>query len=369
MKKTIIIAAGGTGGHFFPAEALALALQQRGYHLVLMTDSRAGHRSSGPFADQPQYILRGRGVAGKTPWTKLRNFYELFKGVQEARRLLRQLRPAAIICFGGYPSIPPAIGNLNIFGRSRAKLILHEGNALLGKANRFLARRASVIATSFPKLEGTVPPRPVIYTGMPVRPEIEALYTRHYTDARAHINLLVWGGSLGAQVFSEVVPNALSRLPQEVRHRLHVTQQTKEGDISKVQEVYETAGIECTLAPFFEDVAGLLGRSHLVIGRAGGSSVAELTMAGCPAILIPLPIAASDEQSANARKLEEGGAGWCINQSELTAAHLSGKVEALLTNTDQLAEASSAAHRLAIPASAERLAEVVASQIGDASQH
>lgn len=369
MTKTIIIAAGGTGGHFFPAEALAIALQKRGYRLILMTDARSGHRERGPFAELTQHILRGRGIAGKTLWTKLRNFHELLKGVQEARSLLKQYKPAAIICFGGYPSIPPAVGNLNIFGRGRAKLILHEGNALLGQANRLLARRANVIATSFPEIEGKMPSRQIIFTGMPVRPEIEALYTRHYTDARDQIHLLVWGGSLGAQIFSEVVPSALGRLPQEIRHRLHVTQQTHETDNDKVREAYETSGIECTLAPFFDDVAKLLGRSHLVIGRAGGSSVAELTMAGCPAILIPLPIAASDEQSANARKLEEGGAGWCIKQAELTAERLSDKVAALLTNTDVLAEASSAAHRLAMPASAERLAEAVASQIGDASQN
>ncbi|WP_122039248.1 undecaprenyldiphospho-muramoylpentapeptide beta-N-acetylglucosaminyltransferase [Asaia bogorensis] len=365
MKSPIVIAAGGTGGHFFPAEALATELAARGHDLVLMTDKRAGKRTSGIFQDKPQYVLDGTGVAGKGIAAKLRGVTSLLRGAWEARSLHKQIAPVAVIGFGGYPSVPPILGSRLLTGGRKPIVILHEGNAVLGQANALLARFASAIATSFPTVARLPLGLRTALTGMPVRPAIEALLDEPYTPPEEAINLLIWGGSLGARVFSTTMPAALAQLPAGFRARLRVTQQVHDKDIAETRAAYEAAGIECTLAPFFSDVATLLRQAHLVIGRAGGSSVAELTIAGRPSILVPLPIAASDEQGANATQLVDAGGAWMFRQKDFTPETVAAFLGTLLNDPERLTSAAKAARGFAHPHSARLLADLVEARISD----
>ncbi|MFT8551186.1 MAG: undecaprenyldiphospho-muramoylpentapeptide beta-N-acetylglucosaminyltransferase [Acetobacter okinawensis] len=357
-SRTIVIAAGGTGGHFFPAEALAEALVARGHHIVLMTDARAGKRASGVFAHNPQYVLRGAGVAGRGPIRALRAGITLLGSAWKARAILRTIQPDAVVGFGGYPSIPPLLG-ARLLGRRHPALIIHEGNAVLGKANAVLSRFADVIATSFPTVAKLPMGARTVLTGMPVRPAIAALAGEPWSAPAQDISLLVWGGSLGARIFSQVVPAAIARLPAELRARINLTQQARADDVDAVRQAYADMGVKARVEPFLNDVPALLRAAHLVIGRAGGSSVAEITTAGRPCVLVPLPIAASDEQTENARAVTDAGAGWMIRQPDFTAPALATRLQDLFTTPDDLARAAAAAATLARPDAALRLADIV----------
>ncbi|OUJ12527.1 undecaprenyldiphospho-muramoylpentapeptide beta-N-acetylglucosaminyltransferase [Acetobacter okinawensis] len=357
-SRTIVIAAGGTGGHFFPAEALAEALVARGHHIVLMTDARAGKRANGVFAHNPQYVLRGAGVAGRGPIRALRAGITLLGSAWKARAILRTIQPDAVVGFGGYPSIPPLLG-ARLLGRKHPALIIHEGNAVLGKANAVLSRFADVIATSFPTVAKLPMGARTVLTGMPVRPAIAALAGEPWSTPAQDISLLVWGGSLGARIFSQVVPAAIARLPAELRARINLTQQARADDVDAVRQAYADMGVKARVEPFLNDVPALLRAAHLVIGRAGGSSVAEITTAGRPCVLVPLPIAASDEQTENARAVTDAGAGWMIRQPDFTAPALATRLQDLFTTPDDLARAAAAAATLARPDAALRLADIV----------
>lgn len=357
--RPIVIAAGGTGGHFFPAEALADILVARGYRVALMTDARAGRRDHGVFATAEQFVLPGAGVAGRGLVRAFRGGLALLRGAGEARSIMSRLRPAAVVGFGGYPSVPPLLGARLLPAATRPKIVLHEGNAVLGKANAFLARFADGIATSFSEVKGLRRGAPAVLTGMPVRPALTLLAGEGYEPPGDRIRLLVWGGSLGARVFSDIVPDALAALPLSIRERVSVTQQVRAEDMERVRTAYAAAGIAAELAPFFSNVPDLMKAAHLVIGRAGGSSVAELEVAGRPSILVPLPVAASDEQTANARALEDVGAAWVFRQPDFTADALSALLAMLLTDTGILVSAATAAAGLARPDAAARLADVV----------
>ena len=357
-SRTIVIAAGGTGGHFFPAEALADALVARGHHIVLMTDARAGRRASGVFAHNPQYVLRGAGVAGRGPIRALRAGATLLGSAWKARGILRTIRPDAVVGFGGYPSIPPLLG-ARLLGRRHPSLIIHEGNAVLGKANAVLSRFADVIATSFPTVAKLPMGARTVLTGMPVRPAIAALAGEDWPAPVGEISLLVWGGSLGARIFSQVVPAAIARLPADLRARISITQQARADDVDTVRQAYADMGVKARVEPFLNDVPALLRTAHLVIGRAGGSSVAEITTAGRPCVLVPLPIAASDEQTENARAITDAGAGWMIRQPDFTPQSLATRLQDLFTTPDDLARAAAAAATLARPDAALRLADIV----------
>ncbi|OUJ01669.1 undecaprenyldiphospho-muramoylpentapeptide beta-N-acetylglucosaminyltransferase [Acetobacter cibinongensis] len=356
--RTIVIAAGGTGGHFFPAQALAETLAARGHTLVLMTDERAGTRTEGVFANGPQYVLRGAGVAGRGPVRALKAGLTLLASAWKARSILATLKPDAVIGFGGYPSVPPLLG-ARLLGQNHPVLIIHEGNAVLGKANAVLSRFANVIATSYASVAKLPIGAKTVFTGMPVRPPIAALAGEGFTPPAETISLLVWGGSLGATVFAQVVPDALGRLPEAIRTRLRVTQQARKADLDEVRAAYAKMGIQARVEPFLNDVPDLLRTAHLVIGRAGGSSVAELTAAGRPSIMVPLPIAASDEQTENARAITTAGAGWMIRQPDFTPTALASRLTELFTSPDELARAAAAAAALAKPDAATRLADCV----------
>ena len=288
----------------------------------------------------------------------------LARAVLQASRLLRRIRPAAAVGFGGYPSVPPLVAS----GRLGIPSVLHEQNAVLGRANRMLARRASAIATSFPETDRIPESRTglVTHVGNPVRAAIAALCGTQYDQPAADgpFRLLVTGGSQGARVFADVVPAAVAALPEPLRRRLRVSQQCRPEDLAAVERAYAAAGVAAQLAPFFEDMPARLGEAHLVICRAGASTIAELAAAGRPAILVPLPIAADDHQSANGRALVAAGAANMIAQPSFTADRLARELEALVAEPAQLAARAAAAGGLARPDAARALADLVEGLIG-----
>ena len=352
--RPVVIAAGGTGGHFFPAEALAQSLIDRGAWVVLMTDARSAGLSSSVFAGHERFVISGAGIAGRGFLRGVRAAGGLLAGIGQARKILARLKAGVVVGFGGYPSVAPVTAARLL--PQRPAIVLHEQNAVLGRANRALARGADALALSFP---GTSLCPPGVHTdivGNPVRPAIAALSGRGYAEPGDRFNLLVLGGSLGARVLSDVVPAAIAALPVDFRARLSVTQQCRSEDLERVRAAYADCGVAARLAPFFEDVAALLEDSHLVIARAGASTVAELAVAGRPAILVPLPHAIDDHQSANARALAEAGGAWVMPQAEFTTARLAARVLAV---HDDLALAATRAATLGRPNAAESLADLV----------
>jgi UDP-N-acetylglucosamine--N-acetylmuramyl-(pentapeptide) pyrophosphoryl-undecaprenol N-acetylglucosamine transferase len=365
--RPIVIAAGGTGGHFYPAEALASTLIERGHWVVLMTDARSGALNSKLFDERNRYVLPGAGLAGRGPVRAGKAVFSLAAGVARARGIMANIRPAAVVAFGGYPSVPPVLATRLL--RDRPLVILHEQNAVLGRANRFLSRHASVLALSFAGTSRVPAKVERLVTGNPVRPAVTALSHAGYAapaGARhdgsimgGSIRLLVLGGSLGARVFSDIVPGAVARLPEATRARLHVVQQCRAEDLDRVRAVYAGNGISAELMPFFPDVADRLRMAHLVIARAGASTVAELAIAGRPAILVPLPGAIDDHQSANATALAVAGGAWVIPQSGFTVISLADRLATLLSEPAALAGAASNARLVARPDAASALAGVV----------
>lgn len=352
--RPIVIAAGGTGGHVFPAEALASALIARGHRVVLMTDSRSSALNSDVFAGRERFVLSGAGIAGRGALRAGKAALSLSAGVVQARRAMAPLDPAVLVAFGGYPSVAPVLAARML--RRLPKIVLHEQNGVLGRANRFLASYADVLALSLQPTEHVPTEARTVLTGNPVRPAIAAVGCYKSPSSDDPLRLLVLGGSLGARVFSDVVPEAVAALPAAMRERLQITQQCRAEDLERVRAAYEAAEVHADLAPFFPDVAARIDAAHLVVARAGASTVAELAVAGRPAILVPLPEAIDDHQSANARAL--GGA-TVISQGTLTGAVLAERLAQLLGDPALLARKAASARALSWPRAADRLADLL----------
>jgi UDP-N-acetylglucosamine--N-acetylmuramyl-(pentapeptide) pyrophosphoryl-undecaprenol N-acetylglucosamine transferase len=351
--RPIVIAAGGTGGHFFPAEALAAELLARGQRVALMTDARSGALNSRVFGGLEQVVLSGSGIAGRGAARAGRAIVGLMAGAAKARRVLARMDAAAVVGFGGYPSVAPVIGARML--HPRPTVVLHEQNAVLGRANRFLSRSAAALALSFEATERVPESAQTVTTGNPVRPAVAALAALAYAPPDGVLHLLVLGGSLGARVFSDVVPDALAPFAG----RIAVVQQCRAEDLDRVRAAYAGSGIAAELASFFPDIAGRLAAAHLVVARAGASTVAELALAGRPSILVPLPGAIDDHQTANAAALAHAGGAVAIAQRDFSSAVLRERIAALLDNPDSLARAAAAARTQARPDAAARLADLV----------
>jgi UDP-N-acetylglucosamine--N-acetylmuramyl-(pentapeptide) pyrophosphoryl-undecaprenol N-acetylglucosamine transferase len=352
----VLLAAGGTGGHIFPAEALARELVARGRAVALVTDKRGG--AFGDDLGVPVHRIRAssmqRGLRGKA-----RTALELAIGTWQARGLLNDLKPAMIVGFGGYPSLP------TLFAARRAGVpyVLHEQNAVLGRANRLFAKNAARIATSFENVamlpDGSA--SRIVLTGNPTRPAIAGVamvgYPKLTSDGR--LNILVVGGSQGAHVFSEVVPAALAHMPENLRKRISIAQQCRADDLSEARSGFARSGVTAELATFFQDMPARLAAAHLVIARAGASTCAELTVAGRPAILVPYPFAMDDHQAANAEQVAASGAAWSIPQRALTPMALATRLENLMTAPSGLERAAEAARALGRADAAQRLADLI----------
>jgi UDP-N-acetylglucosamine--N-acetylmuramyl-(pentapeptide) pyrophosphoryl-undecaprenol N-acetylglucosamine transferase len=362
-----VIAAGGTGGHMFPAEALAAELIARGRRIVLMTDSRTAGLQSSVSGGKEQYVVRGAGLAGRGMRRAGVAVLSLLAGTVQARRILGVVNAAAVVGFGGYPSVAPVLATR--FMPRRPAVILHEQNAVLGRANRFLANRADQLALSFAATTRVPAGTPTVVTGNPVRRAIASLDHAGYAAPGEKVRVLVLGGSLGARVFSDVVPAALAQLPERLRTQFVVTQQCRTEDLQHVRSAYDGTGIKAELGAFFPDVAARLVAAHLVIARAGASTVAELAVVGRPAILVPLPGAIDDHQSANARALADAGGAWVMAQPTFTRDALSARLIELFTTPAALARAAVGARSVAQPDAAARLADVVEAVMPQEAMH
>lgn len=362
INRTIVLAAGGTGGHIFPAEALATELAERSYKPVLITDKRFAK-----YAQALQVVQNGKlevqtiraGSLAGNPLRKAMGLTNLQLGVLQARRRLRKLKPLAVVGFGGYPSFPTMLAAVS----QRRHTILHEQNAILGRTNRLLGRWVKQIATSFPGTEGLdhIQLAKSIHTGNPVRAAIRALREVPYPDIQADgpLHLLVTGGSQGATVFGEVVPEALEGLPAHLRSRIRIDQQCRPDDVDAVRVRYHNMGVHAEVATFFADIPARLASAHLVIARAGASTVSELLVAGCPAILVPYPHATDDHQTANAGALQEAGGGWVMPQPAFTPETLRDKIRKLMEAPEQLQKASTQMRARAKTDATTRLADLV----------
>ena len=321
-QRPILLAAGGTGGHLFPAYALAEELARRGRAVDLVTDMRGDRYGTGFPARTVYRIPSATPGSKKNPLALARVAVTLARGVHQARKLLRTVKPAAVVGFGGYPTVPPLIAARMLGVPS----VLHEQNAVLGRANRLLARSAAAVATSFRAtryLDGALAGK-ARFTGNPVRDVVIDAAKTPYPPLAADgpIHLLVFGGSQGARYFSEAVPPALTALPPDLRHRLRLVQQARPEDVAAVEAATAAAEIQAEIAPFFKNLPEIMASSHLVIARAGASSVAELAVIGRPSILVPLPHSLDSDQLENAANLAESGGSWCIEQKDLTPLRL-----------------------------------------------
>ena len=359
-QPTIVLAAGGTGGHIFPAEALARELLGRGYEVALMTDKRGLSFSEG--LTVPVYRIRssalGKGLIGK-----IRSVGEIGFGFLQAWSKLAKIKPKAVIGFGGYPTVPI----LYAAAQCRIPFVLHEQNAIVGRANAVFAGRASALATSFPEIKGLpvhVKTR-TVYTGNPVRPAFMALRAKPYATPQdgGAFKLLVLGGSLGARIFSQVVPQAIARLPETMRRRLVVSQQCRKEDIDVARSAYAAAGVETELSTFFHDVPERMADAHLVIGRSGGSTIAELTVIGRPSILIPFAGGIAGEQTANAEAVAEAGGAWLIPEQAFTPESLAIRLESLIALPSSLSKTAAAARAWGKVRAVDNLADCIVSII------
>lgn len=355
MSKFILMA-GGTGGHLFPAMALAQELLRRGHVVELMTD----HRVQSYGADFPAsaiHIVPSATPSGKNPLHMAGAGVKIMRGLAAAIGKLRTSKPDCVVGFGGYPTFPPFLAAhlLGIPG------ILHEQNAVMGRANRALARFADVLALSFAQTryaDGFETQK--IITGNPVRDRVRAVARTPYPMLTEHgeIHLVVFGGSQGAKALSDIVPAAIATVPDALRGRLRIVQQCRAEDIDRVAEVYRQARVNVELGSFFADLPERIAASHLVIGRSGASTIAELTVLGRPAILVPLPGALDADQKNNALVMETAGAGWVAEQATLSPQSLGTRLTTLLTEPATLTEAAAAALTLGQPRAVEKLADL-----------
>ncbi len=354
----IMLAAGGTGGHLFPAEALAAALKARGRPVMLVTDRRSADYGS-RFPDAAVHVIRSGTPTGAGAVGRVLALGQVAAGTLAAGRLLKRLRPAAALGFGGYPSLPGMLAAIRL-GLPTA---IHEQNAVLGRANRLLAPRVAKIATAFAEVERLRPADrgKLALTGNPVRPAFRAVRQSAYAPPAAAdaIRILVLGGSQGARILSQVIPEALTGLPVALRARLRISQQCRPEDLNRVRGVYDTSAVAADLAPFFGDVPERLGVAHLCIARAGASTCAEFTMAGRPAILVPYAKATDAHQDANAAVLAAAGAARTIPEPDFTPTHLRQVLLELFAAPETLARMAASARGLGRPDAAESLADLI----------
>jgi UDP-N-acetylglucosamine--N-acetylmuramyl-(pentapeptide) pyrophosphoryl-undecaprenol N-acetylglucosamine transferase len=356
-SKKVVLSAGGTGGHMFPAAALSDDLLSRGFEVVLVTDSR-GKKYEGSFNDAKVHVIKS-GTLGAGIFGKIKGVGALGIGLLQAKRMIDKIKPDVVVGFGGYPSVP----SVYAAQKKHIPTIIHEQNAIVGKANAFLAPKADRIALSMASVDGldSADAVRVIVTGNPVRAAVAELFTKPYPIAETDgdLKLFIMGGSLGAGIFSEVVPLALSKLDKPYRERLDVVQQCRIEDIDNVRDLYKKADIKARLETFFDDVPKLLADCHLVISRSGASTVAEVTAAGRPAIFVPYPHHADNQQKKNADAVAEMGGGWVLPQSAFTEDSLLERVETFLQSPELLFRAAEASRSCGKPDAARRLGNLV----------
>lgn len=364
-QPLVLLAAGGTGGHLFPAEALAAALNRRGFAVDLATDARAA-RYAGHFPARKLHVLPADTMRGRSPVALAKTAFALGTGFLAGLMLLRRVKPAVVVGFGGYPTVPPLFA-ATVLG---VPSLVHEANGVMGRANRLLAPRVTAIATGFPGILDRDPAlsAKALWTGNPLRPAVLDAARIPYVPVPPDgpLNLLVFGGSQGARVMSDIVPDAIAALDPALRARVHVVQQAREEDLERVRATYARAGVAAEVAPFFQDLPVRMAAAQFVISRSGASTVAELAALGRPSLLVPLPGALDQDQAANARSLAERHAALVIPQADFTPARVAQELTRLAATPQELTNMADAARSAGVLDAAERLADLVARLAGGA---
>lgn len=354
--RTVLLAAGGTGGHLFPAEALAGTLSQRGWLVDLATDER-GDRYGFRFPARTIHIVPSATLRARNPLAVVATFLTLARGILKALLVLRRIRPAVVVGFGGYPSFPP------LFAASLLGIptVLHEQNAVMGRANRRLAERVQAVGLSWSKTvyaDGAIAAK-ARHVGVPVRALVTEAAKHAYPSLNDPFRLLVFGGSQGARIFADLMPAALAALSVQTRRRLSLTQQAREEDIPRLRAAFDAVGVKVELASFFQNLPQRIGESHLVIARSGASTVAELAVIGRPSILVPLPHAIDNDQLRNAQALAGVGGAIVLEQGGLTPERLAEHIENAVNEPNRLTKMADAAKSIGIADAVERLAALV----------
>ena len=358
----VVLTSGGTGGHIFPAEALARELVERGADITVMTDHRFS-QYAGNLSAFPTHILPCSTLSGGV-FAKLKGAWSIVAGYRKARQLLKEIKPDVVVGFGGYPSFPAMLAATHL----KLKTVIHEQNSVLGRTNNVMASKVDAIALSYPntlRVNDNVKPKTHV-VGNPVRNAVCEVGKTDYDayDKGKTFHLLVMGGSQGASVFSEIVPKALGKLPLLLRQNMHVSHQCRPADVDQTRVDYAQYTILADIDTFFSDVPERLKRAQLVITRSGASTVAELAVSGRPSILVPYPHATDDHQRINAQSLEDAGAAWVMPQDGFTVDALAAKMEAFFTLPSTLAEAAENAKNIGNPDAAKTLADVVGKLAG-----
>ena len=351
----IVLAAGGTGGHLFPAQALAEELARRGHDIHLMTDERV-HGYGKDFPAAVTHIVPSATLSFSKPWLVPGRLMRLLSGFRQARSIHKRVRPGAVVGFGGYPSLPPVIAAAQL----KIPTCVHDANAVMGRANRVLSGFVTAIAWSFPEVLG-VPPKArakIVITGNPVRDAVLTEKAAAYPALGGRFNLLVFGGSQGARYFAELMPRVLQELAPAFRQSLHLVQQCRPEDIEAVRSAYAKLEFSFELQSFFTDMPKRISAAHLVICRSGASTIAELGVIGRPAIMVPLPHALDNDQLRNAESFAAAGAGWIRPQAELKPAELAAFLTRLRGSEGELRLAATAALAHGKPDAARRLADL-----------
>ncbi len=356
-KPLIVLTAGGTGGHVYPAEALAEELLKRGYRLALITDSRGKNNYKGKLAEIPNYAVCAGAIMGKSRWFKIKSLFKTAIGVLQASLFMIKNRPACVVGFGGYASFPAAMAAI-LLGRD---LVLHEQNSVMSRTNRFLAKYAELIALSFSNTKYAPKNKNLVLTGMPVRKIIADLSNGKYPQRTAaqKFQLMVLGGSQGAKVFGDVLPEAIGKLPETIQKKMRIYQQCRDCDIAKLEEAYSSVKAEVVVKHFFGNMAELYEGTHLIVSRAGASSVTEIAVAGVPSILVPLPVAADDHQTHNAEELNKAKATVVIKQKDFTPERLAELLLGFVKTPKELEKMSLTARKTGINDAAKRLADAI----------
>jgi UDP-N-acetylglucosamine--N-acetylmuramyl-(pentapeptide) pyrophosphoryl-undecaprenol N-acetylglucosamine transferase len=359
MVFTIVLAAGGTGGHIFPAEAVATALSLKGHKVIFVTD-KAGRKfdrlpSSVQVMALPMCRRKSSFVGmSKFGWGVLKSLYHAYRG-------FKIIKPSIVVGFGGYPAFPPVA----IAQALKIPTIIHEQNAVLGQVNRILSKLAKHLAVSFDNTLRIETSAPVTVTGTPVR---DAFYTFRATGYALFgdedkINLLVTGGSQGAKVFSTVIPKAIAKLPEEIRKRLSIIHQCPKSDVEELGALYKNSGADAEVVDFIENMSEQISKAHLVIARSGASTLAELAIVGRPVILVPFPAAKDDHQWVNAQHIHHANAGWCTHQHEFTSEYLANQLETLIKDPNLLYDAATKMKSLGRTTSTEQIVNLIETQL------
>jgi len=369
MTKRILLAAGGTGGHMFPAQALAECLQEQAnengankneanknekWEIALMTDAR-GHKHAGNIPAGQIIEVQAASISPKHPIRAVSGALKLMRGVQSAKAFIKDWKPNIVVGFGGYPAFPAmkAAQSLGV------PTIIHEQNAVLGRVNRVFAAKANMVVSGFEVLEKLPTGANWKSLGNPLRAAVVKASQRKYQPPKKTINLLIVGGSLGARLLSETVPQAVALLPKELRGRLSVVQQTRSESLDFARDIYKEAGVKAVCEPFFADIETHLAKAHYVVARAGASSVSEIAVMGLPSLLVPLAIAMDDHQSINALSLKKIKAAHILPESQFTPQIVKSILLEKLNDSSWLKTASKAALTAAKPEATADLAQYV----------